>query len=82
MLKMNSNKFENIERFIELYDKVNHLRHIETIEWDDLENGFIDNLGNCYKSITDIPEELDIEWIENPKLSKFYSLQGHVIRGF
>ncbi len=78
---MNSNKFENIEQYIEMYQKSLEPQ-IETVEWDDLEDAFIDNLGNCYKTINDIPEELNIEWIENPKISKFYSLQGHVIRQF
>ena len=29
---------------------------IEEIEWDDLESVWIDNLGNCYKSLYDIKE--------------------------
>lgn len=78
---MNSNKFENIEWYIEQYDKTFHLRNIEVIEWDDLENAYIDNLGNCYQTITDIQEQFNnISWVEHPVLSKFYCLQEHVIR--
>jgi hypothetical protein len=50
---MISNRFENIERYIEMYQKSLEPQ-IEIVEWDDLENAYVDNLGNCYKSITEI----------------------------
>lgn len=40
---------------------------IDTIEWDYLENAWIDNLGNIYKTAKDIPIE---NWI--------YALPGHL----
>ena len=56
---MNSNKFENIERYIEMYQKSLEPQ-IETVEWDDLENAYIDNLGNCYKTITEIQDSVGV----------------------
>lgn len=53
---MNSNKFDNIERFADLYFGSTAEETIDVIEWDYLENAYIDNLGNIYKA--DIPEHL------------------------
>lgn len=54
---------------------------IYTIQFDHVQNAFIDNLGNCYQTITDIQEQFNnISWVEHPVLSKFYCLQEHVIR--
>lgn len=58
---MNSNKFENIERYIEMYEKgIDPQQTIDTVEWDDLENAYVDNLGNCYKTITEIQDSVGI----------------------
>lgn len=58
---MNSNNFANIERYIEMYEKgIDPQQTIDTVEWDDLENCFIDNLGNCYKTITEIQDSVGI----------------------
>jgi len=29
---------------------------VDTLEWDDLDNSWIDNLGNCYKTLYDVPQ--------------------------
>ena len=56
---MNSNKFESIERYIEMYQKSLEPQ-IEIVEWDDLENAYVDNLGNCYKTITEIQDSAGV----------------------
>lgn len=58
---MNSNNFGNIERYIEMYEKgIDPRQTIDTVEWDDLENAYIDNLGNCYKTITEIQDSVGV----------------------
>ena len=47
---------------------------LEWIEWDDLENACVDNLGFCYKSFQDIKEDFAIYWEDNPKLNRYYLL--------
>lgn len=47
---------------------------IEKIEWDYLENCWIDNLGNSYKSVVDVPEDLKYSCIDNPSLLKYYDI--------
>ena len=47
---------------------------LQWIEWDDLENAWIDNLGFCYKSFQDIKENFAIYWDDNPKLNRYYLL--------
>jgi aldehyde:ferredoxin oxidoreductase len=56
---MNSYKFENIERYIEMYQKSLEPQ-IEIVEWDDLEKAYVDNLGNCYKTITEIQDSVGV----------------------
>lgn len=29
---------------------------VDTLEWDYLDNRWIDNLGNCYKTLYDVPQ--------------------------
>lgn len=68
---MNSNKFENIERYIEMFEKINTQLTIDTVEWDDLENAYIDNLGNCYKHITEIQDSMGVT-LKEYLLSHFF----------
>jgi hypothetical protein len=55
---MNSDLIYNNDDYLTDEFKDNIIDYIDCIEWDDLENCWIDNLGNCYKTIQDIPKEL------------------------
>jgi len=49
------------------------IHDVEWIKWSEQDYWWVDDLGNCYMSVIDIPEDLMISWVANPSLMKYYS---------
>jgi hypothetical protein len=58
-----------------LISKSTLMEDIEWIKWNEQEYCWVDNLGNCYMSVIDIPEDLNISWVVNPSLVEYYKLK-------
>ena len=50
------------------------IHDVEWIKWSEQDYWWVDDLGNCYMSVIDIPEDLMISWVANPSLMKDIAL--------